>query len=779
VRILAEQEILCNVCGAKVRRAKFCVKCGALLEGDEFETVSDDYARLKSLNEEVLALKRSISPKLDIHAEKLFLQFREELNKLITLFQHKTGKQEMLEKTKQVELKKDEIRCQICGAIVPAKRFCVRCGSPIFQNSIQELQFELNIANSMHNLFNQFKGTIAIETLSSEEREMLEIINNAIAQFIVRLNTRLNSFTLQARREQELLVQSQQKLPGEAVTELKVVRQQEFERSLINNWFYYLAVILFSIGLTITIYFVVVELESVRNQVITIYSIGGVILLLGVVFGILGKIAQRKVKAKVRYENDQPIPADETAAQKIFPWRTVSTTVLFISFIVLFTGGIVGIAGDLGSTFKLTFILIAYVISALAFGLALLNDSELLVVIGLVNAVVYTSIDLLWTQFDPVLTNSTSLVAYLAILVVCTLISIFAKKWTGMLMTCIIIPIMLFIPKIARQVAHEGIILILIPIAVILVVKFTGESLSSSKKHALVFFSYFFPTIAITVLASPQLQNHMDEMDWSAFHWAELVIFGLSLLSTGFAYQFIAEKELHLTKAKQVYFIFSLIFYGLTTFIYSLYFVRLGLNTQAEFLIFFTFFLIGLLSSLKLFSQYFSPAGTFLALGLGELHLVFLLTISQPTKITGIALYFVGAIIFPILTVVNLSIPRGFTNTVGVFIVASIGSVINILLLGLLGRIDQWFAFAGLLLLLLVNLLINIPLTSLGDPTQKWRYKAIVSSIASVIVLSAFLVGGKMALFSYEAVLFFIIFIVSTLPAFFKWEKKKEGIVNE
>jgi len=786
VRSLAEKQLICRICGAKVHEAKFCVNCGSLLSNDLSEIVADDYNRLKNINNDISRLKKLIIEKLPFQAEKLFLQFREEFMKLYQLYEKKL--QRDYQKEEQEPPAYGMIECQICGTVVPEKRFCTKCGSLLFASAIDELTYELQVINQSKNLFSQFKGAMEQVTLEDPEEELIEIIENGLEQYVIRINRRLQALTKAQQEKAAATITTTAAAPAEGATappqvESRVVQQKAFERGLINNVFFYLAVILLSIGLTVTLYFAVKAQETVIKQVSVLYGTGGGIFIIGVIFGIIGRIAFHKAKTRVQYVNDKPVREDPTkTAKKIFPWRTLSTTLLFISFVVLFTSSIVGINGSTTRGLRLVFLMVGFALAFVALGLTILNDSELLFTVGIVMGTIFTSVDILWAESYTVLSGYPSFIAYLLIIIIATVVAIIWKKWTGMLFAFTLIPIFLVIPKVAVRVMHEGYILATIPIAAFLIVKFTGGKVKVVKKHALLAFAYFFPTITMIVNSSPQLQRTMDEIDWSAFHWSELIIFGLSIIGTGFALQFIMEKELGVKKRKHAYLIAGLSLYGLTAFIYSMYFInKLELNTTAEFLLFLVFFVFGILSSLKPLKEYSTFACPILAFLFAEMVATFLLIMSKPANTTTTILYFLTVLLYMVLLMVNLLVPAAFNKTLAIFIITACGALLNIIYMGAFERINEWYLFGALLALLVVNLLINLPITIIGEKGELWRIKAIVGSVASLGVIWVFLLMGKLALFSYEAFAIFCIYVVAQIPVFITLPrtKKKEGVVSD
>ncbi|MHA1211237.1 MAG: hypothetical protein ACTSSH_02135 [Candidatus Heimdallarchaeota archaeon] len=784
-----ENDVICDTCGSSVSKGKFCPKCGALLGSSEEADLADTFKRLIEIKEYTDKLRASILlDKLSLKAERALLKFREDFSKIFTHFERKKEflpVRKTYDETQEIE--QNMTYCRVCGNIVPAIRYCKECGLILFASPLFELNSIIASMNVIIQDFTEFRDLIN-GTFSANDLELCENIAVQLTQFSSRLLSQKNVHIriMAGKKPTDLPILDEAGIPIEFADGEVVDRAQQprvwskLEKSLLNYWFFYLAIILFSIGVTLTIYFVVLELENVTTQIIIIYSLGGGIVIIGQLVAILSRRYQKKrtiKESEIVYE-----PGDTTAIGDVraeikqkrqLPLPQFATIIAFIGFIVMYVGGIVGISGNIN---KDLFMYVSFGLAALSIVLGIINKSEMLTLTGFIPIIVFTAIDLLWTTYPPVLNGIASLIMFILPFILATLVAIFFGKWWGTIIVMSITPFILLIPKVACQVALEFIPLILIPVMILLVIRFNKGTIPVVHKRILAGLSLLFSSISLLVLTHPSITNVLPEASWAKLYPFEILIACIFLLGISFYYRFIQEEHLEIKLKINIYWIIGLVFTGLISVFLTIFNIGSGFDSVTTSLFFGLFFIFGIVQMLKPMQKYTSLAGKAISFVFAELEVILILAILNPTSSGEEALYFILAIAFAILAFTCSVIPKIFVDSNVMFIVWSIISSINIIIQGALENVNAWYAFVGLLLTLVISAIVNLPF--IATRKKDWRIKSITMMGLSLIVLIVFLLTIGLSAFKFEALVMFLIFVVINIPAYFDWKTKEVQAVE-
>ncbi len=777
-----------------VAKGRFCPKCGAILGATELDEVKDQLDRLNEIKDLTSQLRAKVLDKLSIDSEKLLLAFREEFSILHSRFEtkHKQLSKKSSKKTAKTETTEgDRINCRSCGASVPNIRFCKECGSQLHATPLDELNDLANKLNNLALIFSNFKDSIQ-KDLADDELELANNIVVLLNHFINRINAKRNALAktldvpVPARRPKEVKVAPVGEPGAEAMLVEPGIKQptiwSNIEKNLLNYWFFYLAIILFSIGVTLTIYFVVVTLDSKVYQLVVIYVIGFVIILIGqlITSGLRWR-AKKKLavkKQEVDYKPGDTIESgkdNRVTEERRLPVPQITSVIIFIGFIVLFVGGFVGLAAYQSLLIpKFLFLLISYGICLASIGLGVLNNSEMLMLTGFIPAIIFTAIDILWEiggSGTSSLGSVGSLFGFTLPIVFAALVAIFFSKWWGSVVTMSVTPFLLMIPKISSQVGLEFIPLMLIPIMVVFVVRFSKDKIPLPIRRSLTIMSMLFPSIVLFVLAYPYA-IYQTEPAWSRIYPFEIFISCLAILGVSFYYRFIQEEYLEIKSDQHYIWIVGQIFVGAI----SVFAIAVNDTPVTTALFFASYFIFGILSVLKIMKKHFNIASAIVSFIFAELQAILLLTLNNPTSIAQDVLYYILGISFLLLTIVSIFISKVFIESTALYTIWSIVSGVNIILLGLLGTLNALYAFSGIILLLVTSLIVNLPI--IIPHIKEWRMYSIVSLIVNAIVISIFLLTGSLNLFAYESLIIFVIFIVINVSAFFDWKVKEVKVLE-
>jgi len=774
------EEIICQSCGASVPKGRFCPKCGTILGASDLDEAKDRLNRLQEIKKLVDDLRVKSLDKISIESEKILLSFREEF---LVLLKQAENKVETLSKNQPADDKKKQktdsnrINCSNCGANVPNVRFCKECGSALHASPMAEIDDTLNRVNRLIQLFGQFQ-TMTKTELPDDLVETVGAITTLLQQIKNRLIAKRNIIVKTTPTVRPTPAVAVQPTPTPVGVEPMRVELEEkpksawsgIEKSLLNYWFFYLAIILFSIGITLTIYYVSIEVSVKSTRVIIIYSIGGGIVLLGEIASILTRWRRKKQdlqEADVEYKSGDTIDKEKNqkSQERRLPIPQLANVIIFIGFIVLFTGGFFGYA-DISMT---AFLFVSYGVALLAIVLGIVNNSNLLVFIGFNAAIIFTAADVLWHS-TIVLGSIGSLFGFIVPIILAGIVAIFFKKWWGALITMSVTPFMILIPEVYRSVGLEFIPIILIPIMILLVVRYSDDSIPLQFRRGLVFLSLIIPSICLIVLS---FSNDASEAAWGRIYPWEVFLTCLTFLGVSFSYRFIQEKYLEFKQSNFTIWILGQIVVGMI----SVFSIAFDFNTVTTSLYFASFFVFGILSVLKAFGKHFNIATAIISFVFAELQSILLLTIANPVAVLDQILYFILAIAFTILALVTVFISMLFINSDALFVTWTIISTINIILLGLLGKLpNDWYGFVGIVLLLVTTLVVSIPY--LIPQITNWRVYSLIANLSTGIVIFSFLMGDKLATFPYEGLVIFLVFLVMCVSPFINWKQKEVAIIE-
>ncbi|MCG3253485.1 MAG: zinc ribbon domain-containing protein [Candidatus Heimdallarchaeota archaeon] len=781
------EKITCQSCGESVPKGRFCPKCGVILGASELDEVTDLLNRLQEIKTLVYDLRVKSLDTISIESEKVLLNFREEFQSLLKQVEIKEeilSEKQPVKDTKEQKPDSNRIICRNCGVNVPNIRFCKECGLQLHASPLTEIDEILNRVDRLGQIFGHFQNLTKTE-FSDDLMEIIATIAASLLQIKNRFIAKRNILakTMDIRPTPAVGVQpiptsvaiKPSRVEEELVEKPKTMWSQ-LEKSLLNYWFFYLAIILFSVGITVTIYFVAVEVSNLSTRVIIIYSIGGGIVLLGEIASLLTKWQRRRQKhkiAEVDYESGDAIEKEgitKPEGRKL-PIPQLASVIIFIGFVVLFTGGFFGYA-DINPTI---FLFLSYGVAIISIVLGVLNNSEMLIFIGFNASIIFTAADILWHTQIVLGGGIGSLFGFIIPIVLASLVAIFFKKWWGALISMSVTPLLISIPRISQNVALEFIPLLLIPIMILLVIRFSKQSIEIINRRILAFLSLIFPAIALVILSIPLVHSGTTEASWGQIYPWEIFISCLAFLGVSFYYRFIQEKHLEFKQSNFAIWIIGQIIVGIIS-VFSIGF-NYGSGSPIEYsvtavLYFASFFVFGILSVLKTFKNHFNIATAVISFVFAELQAILLLSLINPGSTIEQVLYFIVAISFTIMAFVSIFITKVLTDSNTLFVTWNILSAINIILLGLLGKLpNNWYGFAGIILLLLTSLVVNLPI--IIPQIKNWRVYSLITNLVTTVVIFSFLLGDKLAVFPYAALVIFLVFIVLNISPFINWKQKE------
>ncbi|MBD3192128.1 MAG: hypothetical protein GF308_15895 [Candidatus Heimdallarchaeota archaeon] len=785
---MSEESVLCPVCGKRVAQLRYCNNCGALLEGTKEEEVEETINRLTNL----LTLfetfeqqtKEILSEKSKIRLEDI----TDEINKLVIDFK---ARKKSLQKTEYVEVAGEKIPlvfCPVCGSEVRQFRFCPECGNPLRDSSLEFIEKVLERLNFTATLIQAFKQKVS-NNLSRESNRIIENIVLHINQLINRLYAKQKALK-EVRVAQQPPISSQRvpidsaRVRPSPVQPLDVsprpseptqesVRREglwtRLEKNLLNYIFFYIAVIFLGVGITLFLYFIVVQVESEITQLIIIFSTGTGFILLGQIFSLVYKQSSQENEIATSPEQNATSSTEE---KRVFPVPRFMTVIIFIGIIINFVGCFVGLSGyELLSVNKGLFLFMSWGFSLVAMALGIWNQSELLITEGFLSFIIFSTIDLLWGKYPATLNEITAFFAFLIPILIATLIGIFFQKWTGAIVSLAIIPILLFIPKINFQMGLEFLLIITLPLMALLIIRFQSEGLSLPLQRSLAGISIILPAISLLVMT---IFSGMEtsEPAWAQLYPFEILITCAALLTIIYYYSFIQEEYLELSFSTD----FTQGLGQLVVGVVAIVTVALFPSILITSLFCLMFFILGTTSSLTPIQKEFSPLSSSLAYIFTEVLIIILLVLFKPTTLLEESFLFVLTIAFIIIAIVSLFIPKIFHESSLLFLVWTSFSGTNLLILGLLELVSAWFVFAAMCTIFLVTIIVNIPI--LTPKIESWRKYSISALIISAIITTVFLLTGHLDLFTWEPLIIYLVLVAICSSVFINWENKEETTIE-
>jgi len=310
---------------------------------------------------------------------------------------------------------------------------------------------------------------------------------------------------------------------------------------------------------------------------------------------------------------------------------------------------------------------------------------------------------------------------------------------------------------------------------ILLVIRFSKQSIEIINRRILAFLSLIFPAIALVILSIPLVHSGTTEASWGQIYPWEIFISCLAFLGVSFYYRFIQEKHLEFKQSNFAIWIIGQIIVGIIS-VFSIGF-NYGSGSPIEYsvtavLYFASFFVFGILSVLKTFKNHFNIATAVISFVFAELQAILLLSLINPGSTIEQVLYFIVAISFTIMAFVSIFITKVLIDSNILFVTWNILSAINIILLGLLGKLpNNWYGFAGIILLLVTSLVVNLPI--IIPQIKNWRVYSLITNLVTTVVIFSFLLGDKLAVFPYAALVIFLVFIVLNISPFINWKQKE------
>ncbi|MEA2070568.1 MAG: hypothetical protein U9O98_04685 [Asgard group archaeon] len=774
---MAEKKlIICSNCGKKVPESKYCPNCGALLQASPTQELANQIQRVKEAHE---MLSEFYEKTAQTFAENIKNQLDILIKRLKVLLQRLQFQKDQLE---EEEKESNQIICLTCGEKVPLKNYCKICGKPLPQTKSEE---EIEISRYLKETQNALlKLQKRIEPIISEEA-IIEL--KGVSQLIHQL---IRRYEIKTKKEPEIALKEEpEKIPEKKEKAPKVLPEKikdetfwsNLERNLLNYWFFYLAIILFSVGICVTIYYIVITIESPAMQIGIIMGIGGGIVLIGEGLGLFHLMQAKSKKSNETTKNEKSKKAklsqDKSPARKGNFLPQLVSILLFIGFTIVFVGSVLGMAAELAIPTGL-FYYLGYAISCIAIALGVLNKTNLVSILGFLQLIILTSVELLWEQTADILSESLSLVMYLIPIVLIIVLGIFFKKWMSSIGVISVLSIMLCIPRIHQNVGLEILILFFLPIMMAVVLHFNSENIPLPFKRSMAIFSMFFPAVTLISLTFTSRFVTTVEPIWGQFYPFEIFLGSLSILLVAFYYPFIQEDKLAIKSENMILKIIGEIIIGIVAIVS----VGVYRDTTTTLLFFLLYFALGIASSLKILQKNLSIFDQIISLAISEILAIVLIILVKVQTISDEIFLFIIGISYILVTYLGLVLPKIFHKPNLLFIIWSIVSGINVIFLGHITALNHWYIFTALLLLLGLSLISNIPIIL---QKEMWRKLSIATLLMNTITLSIFaftrriIAWPEYAAFQYEALVIFILFFIVSAPAFFSWHDKTEGIVNE
>ncbi|MHA1557154.1 MAG: zinc ribbon domain-containing protein [Candidatus Heimdallarchaeota archaeon] len=804
-----KREMICSNCGENIAIGKFCPKCGGAIKITPKQVFKIQKQRLDEISKRLVNFETTILKTLAPEYHQKFFEIKSRIDTLIK----KINLDSKRMKQKDKDLEKPSTICLRCGQEVAFTKFCQNCGNFLGeselevneeygQNLIRTQNYVIAFKRSLEKIlaaealtdltfiFNTLRQLILHFTKKDGQQEETEVIDVKKEKIAKGWEEVYSSSGVLVRKKPKAVIAKKQfetvptKIPAKTPSQLptrtkksetkiepkKSTMYSKLERNLLDYWFFYLATIIFSVGISITLYFVSVELESEVWQLVIIYSIGAVIIGFGQG---LALITKRREKKKLAKEESKEISDKEKKHQskELMTYTPqMKNVILFIGFIVIFVGGFIGILSyeSLGVS-KGVFIGLSLGLSVVLMVISILNKSEFLALNSILQAIIFTVVDLLWAQYPPILNNVLTLIVYLLIIVGATCVSIFFKKWT---VSAVAMAIMLCIPRVYTQIGLEFLVLILIPIMIILSIQFGSEKTPMQIKRSLVVLSFLLPTISLFVISLISYFNPVVEPAWATYQPYQSLIIGVVFIGISYYYQFIQEKHLDIKSSNEIIWFAGQVLTGLISFLT----VGLYRDTLITSLFFTIFFVFGILSTIKLFREKLSVQNIFTSFVIAEtLAILVIVLVDVDTTAESILVFLLG-ISFVIIAIVSLFIPHLLHQQPVLFRVWFILSTINLILLGLIGIISPWLIFASIILHLCCSIIAAFPI--IIPKITLWREFSMISLILNGITVVVLLLTHNLDFFDYIPLIIFIFFFIASISGFINW-KETEVVLNE
>ncbi len=784
--------MICSNCGENITTGKFCPKCGVALSITPEQEFDIQKYRLNEINNKLANFESSFLKALAPGYHQKFNEIKFSIDTLIKKLDHDSDRIKLKDK----ELESITIICFSCGQEVPITKFCQNCGKSIVEfETDYKGGYVQNLAQTQKSI-NVFRNMVA-KVLATEALTDIEIIIKNMRQLILYFSKKdtdeVDSSTgvseikqpkpvLPTKQYEKIPIMKPEKTPTQTPrskkSEIRPERKKsamysKLERNLLDYWFFYLATIIFSVGISITLYFISVELDSEVWQLVIIYSIGAVIIGFGQGLNLISR--QRKKKKLAREESKQTSDKKKkpTPAEIIRYTPQMTSVISFIGFIVLFVGGFIGILSyqSLGVS-KGVFIGLGLGLSAVCMAVSILNKSELLALTSILQAIIFVAVDLLWAQYPPILNNISSLIVYSLIIIGATCVAVFFKKWTVSAATMAVLPILACIPRVYTQIGLEFLILVFVPIMIILTIQFGSEKTPMPIKRSLVVLSFLLPVISVFVISLTSFFIPTTEPNWAAYQPYQSLIIGVVIIGISYYYQFIQEKHLDIKSSNEITWFAGQILTGIISFLT----VGLYKDTLITSLFFAIFFVFGILSTVKFFREKLAVQNIITSFVIAEILAILIIVLVDVDTTAQAILVFLLGISFVLVTIVSLFIPHLLHQQPVLFLVWFTLSTINLILLGLMAIISPWLIFVIILLNLSCSIIAALPI--IIPKVTLWREFSVISLILNGIAVLVFLLTGKLAFFDYVPLILFIFFFLASISGFIDW-KEPEVVINE
>ncbi|NHK30586.1 MAG: hypothetical protein FK730_04500 [Asgard group archaeon] len=763
--------IICSNCGEEVPLARYCPKCGSMLEVTPIQEVDEQLKRAKEIKKILTNFKNTTAKVLSSNINQALDDLIKHVTNLVSKFNYQ----------KKFLSEKDITNtiCFSCSKEVQRQKFCSECGKPLAEHIEDEHKSIINYISFIEKILTTLQNMVE-KIISNEAFASLVGVSHLLMQIKKRYQIKLQATITPTPKPTKKIAEKP------TITEPQIIVDKEkpdtlwsrFEKNLLNYWFFYLAIILLSVGICLTLFYVVVNITNEASKMAIIYAIGVGIVLIGQIIAIFTrKRVGKKIDDKKKLLKDE---LKETASKERFGFlHQMTVVIMFIGSVVITTGNVIGMASTLSVPTGL-FLYLGYGISLLTIGLGLLNNSEMIVLTGILQTLLYSCIDLLWGQAQNVLNEITSLIAFVVPIIIIVLLAVFFKKWTGSLVVTSVLSVMLCFPQINQNVGLECIILFLIPIMMILVIIFSSEKIHTPYKQSMAVLSMIFPAITLIVISFTNkfMTSASLEPAWGQLYSYEIFLTSLAILGVAYFYPFIQEKHLEMDENNKFLKIFGQLIIGAVAIIaVAVYRENFG-DTITTILFFLTYFAFGIVSSLTFIEKETSIESSILSFSISEILAIVLLALKRQALTTADqSLLFIIGVVFIILAYMSLLIPKAFFNSESLYITCAILSGVNIILIGHITALNTWLVFALLLAFVIGSLFVNIP--RLIPQIKNWRALSIMTILTNAVVISIFAFTSRYVAFNFEALVIFILFIVVSIPAFFEWKKTKEVTTHE
>ncbi len=188
------------------------------------------------------------------------------------------------------------------------------------------------------------------------------------------------------------------------------------------------------------------------------------------------------------------------------------------------------------------------------------------------------------------------------------------------------------------------------------------------------------------------------------------------------------------------------------------------------------FFIIGFIGLLNVLKKYFNQYGTFISIGLAEVHAILLLVLMTPLNNLQITFYFIIAVSFNFIAMISIVFKNVFMRSdvllYGWVIIASINATI----MGLSSKISPWFSFVSILLLFVLVALNNLPL--FGQRIDYWRITSLVTSLLALVVVAIFVFTDSLEFFKHDILVIFLLYALINIPIFINWKKEEVAVLG-